>query len=142
MADQPQHHLFILCFKMSQVEKLKAQLVMVVGFLCLHFLLQNKFPELSKYLLYVSLGLGLIFLITPALGEIVLKGWFKLAEGLGWFNSRVLLTTIFYVFLFPIAMVFKLTGKDNLQLKSHKDKDSIYDKRNHKYVAKDIENTW
>ena len=115
---------------------------MVVGFLCLHFLLQNKFPETSKYLLCVSLGLGLVFMIIPALGEIILKGWFKLAEILGWINSRILLTGIFYILLFPIAMLFKLTGKDNLQLKSQKDNDTVYERRNHKYVPKDLENTW
>jgi len=127
---------------MSKVDKLKAQLVMVVGFMCLHFLLQNKWPEVSKNLLYVSLGLGLVFLIIPSLGEIVLKGWFKLAEILGWINSRILLTGIFYILLFPIAMLFKLTGKDNLQLKSQKDNDTVYERRNHKYVPKDLENTW
>jgi Kef-type K+ transport system membrane component KefB len=127
---------------MSKVERLKAQLVMVVGFLCLHFLLQNKFPEISKYLLYVALGLGLVFLIIPALGDIILKRWFKFAELLGWINSRILLTGIFYILLFPIAMLFKLTGKDNLQLKSQKDNDTVYERRNHKYVPKDLENTW
>lgn len=127
---------------MSQVEKLKAQLVMVVGFLCLHFILGGRFPEVAKYLLYISLGIGLIFLIIPSLGGIILKGWFKLAEGLGWFNSRVLLTAIFYVFLFPIAMLFKLTGKDNLRLKNQKQSNSVYEERNHKYTPKDLENTW
>ena len=127
---------------MSKVERLKAQLVMVVGFLCLHFLLQNKFPGTSKYLLCVSLGLGLVFMIIPALGEIILKGWFKLAEILGWINSRILLTGIFYILLFPIAMLFKLTGKDNLQLRSQKDNVTVYERRNHKYVPKELENTW
>jgi hypothetical protein len=88
------------------------------------------------------LGLGLVFLIIPPLGEIILKGWFKLAEILGWINSRILLTGIFYILLFPIAMLFKLTGKDNLQLKSQKDNDTVYERRNHKYVPKDLENTW
>ncbi|MBL4624688.1 MAG: hypothetical protein JKY42_06065 [Flavobacteriales bacterium] len=127
---------------MSQTEKRKAHLVIVIGFFGFHYLLKGRFPLVSEYLLYLSLGLGLLFLLAPKGGDIVLKGWFKLAEGLGWFNSRVLLTVIFYIFLFPIAMLFKLTGKDNLQLKSHKENDSVYEKRNHKYEAKDLENTW
>jgi hypothetical protein len=44
------------------------------------------------------------------------------------------------VFLFPIALLYRLTGGDKLQLK--KKGDSYWTKRSHKYEAKDLEQVW
>jgi len=52
------------------------------------------------------------------------------------------LTIIFFVFLTPIALLMRLVKKaDNLKLKPQTG-DSVYDTRNHTYVAKDLSNIW
>jgi hypothetical protein len=123
--------------KQSNEDKIKAQLVMVVGFLVLSFV----FKTYQKELLYFATGLGLIFVILPFLGEYIVKAWFKLAEILGWINSRVILSFVFFVFLFPLAVLFRLTTKNPLQIKRLSEK-SVFADRNHKYEAKDLENIW
>lgn len=43
--------------------------------------------------------------------------WWRLAHVLGWFNSRVLLVAIYVLLIVPIAFVWRLVGKDPLQLR-------------------------
>jgi hypothetical protein len=120
----------------NPVDRIKAQLVMVVGFLVLSFVFKTYQP----YFVYLATGLGLVFLLLPPVGELVLKLWFKIAEILGWINSRVILTLVFYLFLFPLAVLFRLSQKNPLQLK--KTPESLFITRNHQYEAKDLENIW
>ena len=94
----------------------------------------------SNYLLITSLVIGLIGVFSDFLSEKVAWVWGKFAHILGTFNSYWLLTVIFFVFLTPVAFLFKLTRKDNLKLKAQKG--SVYEERNHLYVAKDLENVW
>jgi hypothetical protein len=118
------------------IDKLKAQFVMVVGFLVLSFI----FKQYQSYLVILATVLGLVFLILPSLGDLILKLWFKIAEILGWINSRILLGIVFYVFLFPLAVLSRLSQKNPLQLK--KTPDSLFATRNHRYEPKDLENIW
>jgi hypothetical protein len=118
-------------------EKKQAQLVIVVGFLVLGFIFKNY----QTYLLYFATGVGIIFVFLPWIGDYLVKRWFKLAELLGWVNSKIILGIVFYVFLFPIAVLSRLGNKNPLQMKKTTDK-SLFVARNYKYVAKDLENIW
>ena len=118
----------------------EAQLAMVTGFLVIYFLFELRGWEYARYLLYFSTTLGVIFLASEVLGNFIVKWWFKLSEGMGWVMSRVILSTIFYVFLFPIAMLSRLFTKNILGLK-RPDK-SAYTERNHAYKKEDLENIW
>jgi hypothetical protein len=40
--------------------------------------------------------------------------WWRMARTLGYVNARVLLTILFSVILVPLALVWRLTGKDPL----------------------------
>jgi hypothetical protein len=90
----------------------------------------------------IALGVGLIALLSDGFADLVSKGWMKLAMLLGRVNGYILLTIIFFVFLTPIALLMRLLQKvDNLKLKPQSG-DSIYESRNHTYVAKDLSNIW
>lgn len=117
------------------MEKVKAQLTIVVGFLVISFLFD------LQLLNYIALGAGLIFITIPPAGDIIVKAWFKLAQFLGFVNSRILLSAIFFGLLLPISLVYRLFEGDRLKLKrsSHK---STFAERNHLYTKKDLENTW
>ncbi|GJL54362.1 MAG: hypothetical protein NPIRA02_14940 [Nitrospirales bacterium] len=45
----------------------------------------------------------------------VFRGWMWFAEKLGWFNTRVLLSVIYYVLLTPISLFMRMLGKKPLQ---------------------------
>ena len=54
-------------------------------------------------------------LIVPgALGP-VYRIWMKIGEVLGWINTRIILGLVFFVIFAPVALLFKLLGKDMLR---------------------------
>lgn len=121
--------------KIDLVEKLKALLVIVTGLIILAIFLK------SKGLMYAAGIIGFLSLAFPIAGDWIVWLWFKIAEVLGWINSRILLSLIFFVFLYPISLLMKIFMKDAMRLKRTKEK-SIYTERNHKYTKGDLENIW
>ncbi len=111
----------------------KTQLVMVTGFLVLGWLF-------SQIIFVYAAGFIGIASFIPAVGNRLVWLWFKLAEWLGWFNSHVLLSLIYYVLVTPIGFLFRLTGNDPLFLKDKKG--SMYTFREHTFVKEDMENPW
>ena len=120
---------------MTEAEKIKAQLVIVTGLVVLYFIFK------SPYFLYVAAVVGILSIAFPVVGDFIVKIWYKIAEGLGWVNSRVILSVLFFVFLWPFATLSKLTNKNQLQTKKPNGK-SVFFERNHTYTKKDLENIW
>ena len=56
-------------------------------------------------------------LVHPASLIYFYKPWMKLAEGLGFINTRIILFVIFYGLFFPMGFVMRLFGKDPMQRK-------------------------
>ena len=54
-------------------------------------------------------------LLHPASLIYFYKPWMKLAEGLGFINTRIILLIVFYLLFFPIGLLMRLTGKDPMQ---------------------------
>lgn len=123
--------------KMSESEKVKAQLVIVTGLVVLYFIFKSQYP----YFLVAAAVIGVFSLAIPVFGDLVVKGWYKIAEVLGAINGKILLSLVFFVVLFPVAVIAKLTKKNPLHLKKE-DTDSVFTERNHKYSAKDLEQVW
>ena len=121
--------------KITPNEKLKALLVIVTGLVILFFIFKNK------NFLYAAALVGVLSLAIPVAGDGIIWLWFKIAEGLGWFNSRILLSVIFFIFLYPISLLVKMFSKNLMMLKKENRK-SVYTERNHKYLKEDLENTW
>jgi Saxitoxin biosynthesis operon protein SxtJ len=120
---------------MTEADKSKAQLVIVTGLVVLYFIFE------SPYLLYAAGAVGVLSIALPVVGDFIVKIWYKIAEGLGWVNSRIILSVLFFVFLWPIAMLYRLATKNPMGIK-RPDGKSVYHERNHTYVPKDIENVW
>ena len=54
--------------------------------------------------------------IPTALGP-VHRWWMKLAEVLGWVNTRLILLVVYYAVIVPTAGVLRILGRDPLRLK-------------------------
>ena len=93
------------------------------------------------WLLIVAVIIGAIGLLIPPLAKLIARAWMKFAEILGYINSRILLAVVFYIFLFPIAVLSRLFIKDPLQLKPKKS-GSYFTERNHEFTAEDFKNPW
>lgn len=82
----------------------------------------------------------LIVMTVPQVFYYPAIGWFGIAMIVGNFMSGILLTIVFFVVVFPVALIRKLVGKDSLRLKQfHKSKESVMNVRNHVYNRSDIE---
>lgn len=43
------------------------------------------------------------------------KAWMKFAHALGWVNTRIILSLVYFLIFTPIALIFRLIGKDPLE---------------------------
>lgn len=110
-------------------------LLVLVGALIVVFWISPK-----KIYLLVALIFILIGVLSPFLAAKISWGWLKFAELIGSVMSKILLSVVYFIFLVPIALVYRLTQKNPLFLK--RKEGSYYIDRNKKYSPKDIENIW
>ncbi len=116
-------------------DRYKTILVMVTGLLAIALIFK------LSWLIMVCLVIGLAASFIPAAARGIEWAWMKLAMGLGWVNSRILLSIIYFVFLLPIAWLSRLFTKDPLALRNRKTS-TLFITRNHLYTKKDLENIW
>jgi len=95
-----------------------------------------------RYLLTISILLGLIGMFSHYLTTKITWAWMKLSEVMGAVMSRVILSIVFFGFVTPLAYLFRIFGnRDNLQLKRTKGT-SYYTIRNHQFTPRDLDNLW
>ena len=109
-------------------------LVLVLALLVLYYL-QKK-----PVFFFAAVTIGLIGLFMPVLAEKIHWLWMKLAEGLGFVTSKVVLTIIFFVVLVPLSGLSKLFRKPAIKLKG--DAASSFKNRNFTYTPKSMEDVW
>ncbi len=110
-------------------------LTIVVGLMVFYYFFK------SPWLFNSALVLGILGVFSDFVAEKIAWVWLKIAEILGRINSTILLSLIFFIFLTPLALLMRMLKKsDSLKLK--KISGSVYNERNHTFVAKDLENTW
>jgi hypothetical protein len=118
----------------SKAKSLETLLVLVGALIIAYWVSQKKI-----YLL-VALIFVLIGIASPYLSGKISWVWLKFAELIGAVMSKVILSVIYFIFLVPIALIYRMTQKNPLFLK--REKGSYYIERNKQYAAKDIENIW
>lgn len=121
-------------FIKTDPETPKTQLVIVVGLLVLAAIFQNE------KIVFASLAIGLISLIIPPVGHWIVWGWFKLAEVLSRVMNPLILSLVYFLFITPIAILFRLFGNDPMRLKDNKG--SMYELREKTYTREDLEKPW
>ena len=126
---------------MNREKKVEAILVIVLGFLFLYFVFGRWKGYNVDWMLYVSIGVGMLSMMSDTIMNGVTWAWFKFAEILGnYVTGPILLGVVFFLILFPISILARIFSKDNLMRKRRSD--SYYVDRSHAYVAKDIEDIW
>jgi hypothetical protein len=86
--------------------------------------------------------LAVIGLASPLLSARIHRLWMGLAQVLGLVMTRVLLSVVYFVVLFPLAILSRrFSAHDSLRLK-HDKGSSVYSDRDHTYTAADLENPW
>lgn len=96
-----------------------------------------------EWLVYAAGGALLLDMIWPMAYKWPSKAWFGLAELLGAVMSRVLLSLVFFLVLTPIGVIRNMLGGDSMKLRPFKaGKDSVFTKRDHAYVSKDLDHPY
>jgi hypothetical protein len=60
-------------------------------------------------------------LIWPAALHYPYRGWMALGHALGWINSRILLSLVFYGVVTPMGFVMRLFGRDPMRRRLDRD---------------------
>jgi hypothetical protein len=116
-------------------DRYKTILVIVTGLLIL-----AKIFDLPV-LLTIAIVIGVVTIFIQAAAKGIEWLWFKLALALGWINSRILLSVIFFGVLVPMAWFSRWFTGDSLNLKRNHAA-SVFHTRNYRYSKKDLENIW
>jgi hypothetical protein len=85
-------------------------LVISMGFLVLHLIFAWKWAVI------VSLIVGIVGIVSTFLSQKIEWGWMKLSKFVGYIISNILLSLVFFLFLFPISLLSKLFSKDPLMI--------------------------
>jgi hypothetical protein len=64
--------------------------------------------------LVVALLLCVAALTVPLALRPLHRVWMTIGTGLGWLNTRILLTVLYYVIIVPIGVIMRVAGKDPL----------------------------
>lgn len=100
----------------SRVLRQFAVLVFAVfGGLAVWYGLVREQPAPATVFGLVALAIGLLALIVPQAIRPIFVAWVVVAFPIGWTVSRVLLALIFYGLFTPLALVFRLIGRDRLE---------------------------
>ena len=87
-------------------------ITMVLGFLLFYILFS------IPWLLWIATGIAAIAVVSPYLGGLISNGWLWLGLALGKITGPLILGLVFFIILFPVALLFRLMGKDNLMIKN------------------------
>ena len=68
----------------------------------------------AEVLAAIAATLALVGLFIPALAVRFHRGWMKLAEALGYVNSRILLSLVYFLAITPLGLIKKIFGSDPL----------------------------
>ena len=85
-------------------------LIISMGFLMLYLVFTWQWAVI------VSLIVGAVGIISSYLSKKIEWGWMKLAKIMGYIIPNILLSIVFFLFLFPISLLSKLFRKDTLML--------------------------
>ena len=111
----------------------------LIGFILLIIAGALFYKETESYKLIILLG---ILFIGLGLGmPIILKSfylvWMIFATILGWIMTRVILSLLFYIIVTPIGLIPRFFGKQFLELRWDKSKESYWNFRTNEHLKKE-----
>jgi hypothetical protein len=68
--------------------------------------------------LSISVTLSVVGVFFPGLAKLFHRGWMRLAFALGYVNSRILLTLIYFLIFVPYGVLSRLFGRDPLDIRA------------------------
>ena len=91
--------------------------LVVFGGLAAWRLWHGQTGVVTNVLAIFAVLVGVTGLIAPALVRPIYTGWMIVAFPIGWTVSKIALGLMFFLVFLPVALVFRITGRDALRLK-------------------------
>jgi hypothetical protein len=122
---------------MERKKDLEVCLVIVTGLVVL-FLVKGWTLTLN-----IAVLTGITGIFSSKAASWLSIGWYKIADVLGTFTSKIILTVIYYLFLFPVALLFRIFGQNkNAGIKARNAPSLWIDRGARIYSASDLKNPW
>ena len=94
----------------------------------------------NTYYFEATLPIVIITMVVPVLMYPFTILWMNFAVILGFISPKIILSVVFFIIVFPTALVRRLLGKDSLKLKEFKKStESIFIDRDKTFIANDLE---
>ncbi len=99
-------------------EKRDIRLVFLVFSTLFSLIAWKNYPSNLSYTLVSVAGLLILMLTFYPLGlRHIYLVWLKIAHFIGWVNTQIILTLLYYLVFTPMGVVMRLFGRDPLQRK-------------------------
>ena len=86
----------------------------VFGLIALYPLFRGEAARAWAAVISASLIAPAIF--SPQLLELPFRLWSVIGKALGWLNTRIILTVLYFAAVVPVSLVLKIFGRDPLKL--------------------------
>ena len=103
-------------------------LMIIAGFLF--------WKEKESYQIFLTVGtiLFVLGILVPAVLKPIYWIWMIFATILGWIMTRVILSLLFYIIITPIGLILRFFGKQFLELRWDKSKESYWNFRTNEHL--------
>lgn len=130
-------HFFLLCAVFLLALHLLPQILFAALLIVSQFYGATYFSGIALYVIAALLFLLSFFSLKG--DEWLARLWLQLGEAMGFVVSKVMLTVVFFLFLTPLALLYRLFNKKQLNTKPDV---TCFVQRGHRYEKKDLTNTW
>jgi Saxitoxin biosynthesis operon protein SxtJ len=96
----------------------------------------------SRWLIWAALFLSLGNAFESRITAAIARYWMKFAAVLGSFNSKVILTIIYFAVLTPVAFLFRIFNRPLVDHFRANKRASYFDELNKTYQKSDFEKMW
>lgn len=115
----------------------KTSLTIVAGFLLIYIISGLSWT----WCLYIASIVAILSILSSKVARLIEQGWFLLTKLLSFIVPNIILSAIFYLFLFPISLIYRLTGSsDPLMLKSGYD--TTFKRVDKTFTSDSFKNPW
>ncbi|MBI2414881.1 hypothetical protein HYV31_03570 [candidate division WWE3 bacterium] len=122
--------------KVNELESYRTISVIILALLVVFYFTN------TAWILVLAIELLVINLVYIDLNKIISFYWLKFAEVLGRFNSKLLLSLIFFLILTPLAFFYRLFNEVKTRKFTHDDNESYFEDVNKTWVEKDFIKQW
>lgn len=129
-------HAFLNMKKINREETLKTLIVLALFFLALFFFSKNHLA------IYAGAAMLILGLFENPAARLLASAWLSFSEFLGKISTFILLGIVFYLFLTPLALIWRLINKKEAGHFLRDEEKSLFSARKSFFTKEYFHKTW